>query len=117
MMTIRSHDQFNTTIYGDDDRYRGIHDERRVVLLQPDDLATAVCRPPTSSISSTGTAGGAPGRAVPRRALRPAPWELRHVLPRGQRAGPDRRVARDSNTPTSKAVVVTVEPRTAHAGS
>jgi len=29
MMTIRSHDQFNTTIYGLEDRYRGIHNERR----------------------------------------------------------------------------------------
>ena len=33
MMTIRSHDQFNTTIYGLDDRYRGIHGGRRVVLV------------------------------------------------------------------------------------
>src|SRR5690606_13993423 len=33
MMTIRSHDQFNTTIYDHDDRYRGILDERRVVLM------------------------------------------------------------------------------------
>jgi molybdopterin-dependent oxidoreductase alpha subunit len=33
MMTIRSHDQFNTTIYGLNDRYRGIHNERRVILM------------------------------------------------------------------------------------
>jgi molybdopterin-dependent oxidoreductase alpha subunit len=39
MMTIRSHDQFNTTVYGDDDRYRGIRGDRRVVLLHADDLA------------------------------------------------------------------------------
>jgi len=39
MMTIRSHDQFNTTIYGFDDRYRGISGNRRVVLLHPDDIA------------------------------------------------------------------------------
>jgi anaerobic selenocysteine-containing dehydrogenase len=39
MMTIRSHDQFNTTIYGHDDRYRGIRGDRRVVLLHPDELA------------------------------------------------------------------------------
>ena len=38
MMTIRSHDQFNTTIYGLDDRYRGIHNERRVVLMNPKDI-------------------------------------------------------------------------------
>ncbi|TNJ42915.1 FdhF/YdeP family oxidoreductase [Tamlana fucoidanivorans] len=38
MMTIRSHDQFNTTIYGLDDRYRGIFNERRVIFLNRDDM-------------------------------------------------------------------------------
>jgi molybdopterin-dependent oxidoreductase alpha subunit len=37
MMTIRSHDQFNTTIYGLDDRYRGIYNGRNVVFINPDD--------------------------------------------------------------------------------
>ena len=35
MMTTRSHDQFNTTIYGLHDRYRGIYNERRVVFINP----------------------------------------------------------------------------------
>lgn len=38
LMTIRSHDQFNTTIYGLHDRYRGIHNERRVIFLNLDDM-------------------------------------------------------------------------------
>ena len=38
MMTIRSHDQFNTTIYGLDDRYRGIYNERRVILMNQSDM-------------------------------------------------------------------------------
>ena len=38
MMTMRSHDQFNTTIYGLDDRYRGIRNGRRVVFLNQDDI-------------------------------------------------------------------------------
>jgi anaerobic selenocysteine-containing dehydrogenase len=38
MMTIRTHDQFNTTIYGLDDRYRGIYNERRVVLMNENDI-------------------------------------------------------------------------------
>ncbi len=38
MMTIRSHDQFNTTIYGLDDRYRGIHNGRRVIFLNTEDM-------------------------------------------------------------------------------
>ena len=37
-MTIRSHDQYNTTIYGMDDRYRGIHNERRIILMNPNDI-------------------------------------------------------------------------------
>lgn len=39
LQTIRSHDQFNTTIYGLDDRYRGISNGRRVVFVHPDDIA------------------------------------------------------------------------------
>ncbi|HWV78153.1 MAG TPA: FdhF/YdeP family oxidoreductase [Isoptericola sp.] len=39
LQTIRSHDQFNTTIYRRDDRYRGIKGGRSVVLVHPDDLA------------------------------------------------------------------------------
>ena len=41
MMTIRSHDQFNTTIYGLDDRYRGIYNERRVIFMNEKDIAKA----------------------------------------------------------------------------
>ncbi|MFT3824888.1 MAG: FdhF/YdeP family oxidoreductase [Chitinophagaceae bacterium] len=38
MMTIRSHDQFNTTVYGLNDRYRGIYNERRVILMNQGDM-------------------------------------------------------------------------------
>ncbi|WP_235295954.1 FdhF/YdeP family oxidoreductase [Portibacter marinus] len=38
MMTIRSHDQFNTTIYGEDDRYRGIKGMRRIIMMNPEDI-------------------------------------------------------------------------------
>ncbi|MBU2951518.1 FdhF/YdeP family oxidoreductase [Tamlana agarivorans] len=38
MMTIRSHDQFNTTIYGLDDRYRGVFNGRRVVFMNREDM-------------------------------------------------------------------------------
>ncbi|HSP78851.1 MAG TPA: FdhF/YdeP family oxidoreductase, partial [Myxococcaceae bacterium] len=38
MMTIRTHDQYNTTVYGLDDRYRGIRGGRRVVLLNAEDM-------------------------------------------------------------------------------
>jgi molybdopterin-dependent oxidoreductase alpha subunit len=45
MMTIRSHDQFNTTIYGLNDRYRGIYNERRVILLNEEDMRTQGLKP------------------------------------------------------------------------
>ncbi len=41
MMTIRSHDQFNTTIYGLDDRYRGIYNERRIIMMNEKDIVEA----------------------------------------------------------------------------
>ena len=41
MMTIRSHDQFNTTIYGLNDRYRGIKNERRVIFMNEKDILNA----------------------------------------------------------------------------
>ncbi|MGB5435463.1 MAG: FdhF/YdeP family oxidoreductase, partial [Maribacter sp.] len=40
LMTIRSHDQFNTTIYGLDDRYRGVFNERRVLFMNSMDMET-----------------------------------------------------------------------------
>jgi len=41
LTSIRSHDQFNTTIYGLDDRYRGIHNERRVIFMNESDMMRA----------------------------------------------------------------------------
>ncbi|WP_138444034.1 FdhF/YdeP family oxidoreductase [Sinomonas susongensis] len=40
LQTLRSHDQYNTTVYGLDDRYRGISNARKVVLANPEDLAS-----------------------------------------------------------------------------
>ena len=40
LMTMRSHDQFNTTVYGFDDRYRGISGEREVILMNSQDMET-----------------------------------------------------------------------------
>jgi len=44
LTTIRSHDQYNTTIYGQNDRYRGITGRRDVVFVNADDLAEAGLR-------------------------------------------------------------------------
>ena len=39
MMTLRSHDQYNTTIYGWDDRYRGIYGGRQIIMMNPEDIS------------------------------------------------------------------------------
>jgi len=39
LTTVRSHDQFNTTIYSNDDRYRGLSGPRTVVFMNKDDMA------------------------------------------------------------------------------
>ena len=39
LMTVRSHDQYNTTIYGLDDRYRGVYGQRRVIFIHPEDAS------------------------------------------------------------------------------
>jgi molybdopterin-dependent oxidoreductase alpha subunit len=41
MTTVRSHDQFNTTIYGLSDRYRGVYNGRRVIFMNADDIRSA----------------------------------------------------------------------------
>jgi molybdopterin-dependent oxidoreductase alpha subunit len=45
LQTIRSHDQFNTTVYGPDDRYRGISNARRIILVNPEDLSGRGIKP------------------------------------------------------------------------
>lgn len=113
LQTLRSHDQFNTTIYGLSDRYRGIEDGRRVVFMHPDD------------ITALGFAHGDLVDLV-------AHWEADDVrrvakrfrivsydTPRGSAAAyypetnplvPLDSTAIGSNTPTSKSVMISLEP-------
>ncbi|HEY6881351.1 MAG TPA: FdhF/YdeP family oxidoreductase [Polyangiales bacterium] len=109
MMTIRSHDQFNTTIYGLDDRYRGIQGGRRVVLMNPEDIAARDLQAGDLVDLVSERAG------VQRRA--PAFRVVPYALPRGSAASyfPETNVlvsidsvAEGSNTPTSKFVPIRV---------
>ncbi len=114
MMTIRSHDQFNTTIYGLDDRYRGISNGRRVVLLNVEDIAAqGLAEGDTVDIVSH-------FRGVQRRAQNFR--VVTYAIPRGCAATyfpetnvlvPIDSVAVGSRTPTSKSVIISIEP--AHA--
>jgi anaerobic selenocysteine-containing dehydrogenase len=110
LTTLRSHDQFNTTIYGEDDRYRGIYGGRRVVFLNAEDMKErgVEANQWVDLISHFD--------AEERRAERfkVVPYEI----PRGCAAAyypetnvlvPVRSVADRSNQPASKSIVITIE--------
>ncbi|WP_405758531.1 FdhF/YdeP family oxidoreductase [Streptomyces sp. NBC_01420] len=112
LQTLRSHDQYNTTIYGLDDRYRGIKGGRRVVLVHPDD-ATALGLADGSyadlvSEWKDGFERRAPGFRVVHyptaRGCAAAYYPETNVLV------PLDSTADTSNTPASKSVVVRFEP-------
>ncbi|MGW2276957.1 FdhF/YdeP family oxidoreductase [Streptomyces sp. NPDC001770] len=112
LQTLRSHDQYNTTIYGLDDRYRGIKDGRRVVLVNPDDarelgLADGAYTDLVSEWKD-GTERRAPGFRVVHyptaRGCAAAYYPETNVLV------PLDSTADTSNTPVSKSVVVRFEP-------
>jgi len=111
MTTIRSHDQFNTTIYGLDDRYRGIHSERRVVLLNAQDIEQlGLVAGQVVDLTSRFN-----GQTRVARHFIVVPYDI----PRGGAATyfpetnvlvPIDSVAEKSNTPTSKYVPIRVSP-------
>lgn len=117
LQTLRSHDQYNTTIYGKDDRYRGIHGGRRVVLVNEKDIVSlGFAEDDVVDLVSEWTRPD--GTIEERRAE-----EFRIVAyrtPRGNAAAyypetnvlvPLDSVADVSGTPTSKSVVVRLEAR------
>src|SRR5690606_35622549 len=65
LATVRSHDQYNTTVYGLDDRYRGIFGERRVLFIHREDIAALGLRPgdrvDLESLGGDGVRRRAPG--------------------------------------------------------
>ncbi|MDP9349004.1 MAG: FdhF/YdeP family oxidoreductase [Gemmatimonadota bacterium] len=111
MMSMRSHDQFNTTVYGLDDRYRGIYNERRVILMNPDDVRERGLQP-GQVVDLTSHWEGETRTArqfivvefpLPRRCTATYYPETNVLVPIGS-------VAERSNTPTSKFVILTVQP-------
>jgi len=114
MMSVRSHDQFNTTIYGQNDRYRGISGSRRVIFLNAQDIAEQGLTG-CDYVDLTSHYHGQQ-RTVLR--FRVVPYEI----PRGCAATyypkmnvlvPLEHVADGSNQPASKSVVITLKPTTA----
>jgi molybdopterin-dependent oxidoreductase alpha subunit len=118
LQTLRSHDQYNTTIYGKDDRYRGIHGGRRVVLVNAKDIVALGFA--ENDVVDLVSEWRSPGGSVEERRAE----EFRIVAyrtPRGNAAAyypetnvlvPLDSVADVSGTPTSKSVLVRLERRT-----
>jgi molybdopterin-dependent oxidoreductase alpha subunit len=113
LQTLRSHDQFNTTIYGLDDRYRGILGGRRVVFVNADDLSALGL----ATNQLVDLIGHWPDDDVERRAngFRIVAYDT----PRGCAAAyypetnplvPLDSTAEGSNTPTSKSVIISLVP-------
>lgn len=113
LQTMRSHDQFNTTIYGLSDRYRGIEGGRQVVLLNSRDLEAQGLR----DGDHVDIVAHWPGDDVDRRVrgfrvveYATPPGTAAAYYPETNPLVPLGSVAEHSNTPTSKSVMVRLEP-------
>ena len=111
LQTLRSHDQFNTTVYGLDDRYRGISGMRDIVFLHPADLAELGVKPGGRIDVTSHWHDGE--RHL--RGFRAIPYDI----PKGTAAAyfpeanvlvPVGHVAGGSNTPASKSIEVSISP-------
>jgi len=113
MMTIRSHDQFNTTVYGLDDRYRGIYNERRIIFMNEQDIKAAGLQ--TYQVVNLHNHFGGVTRTAERFIVVPYSIPSKCVatyFPEANVLVPIDSFADISQTPTSKSVVITIEPIT-----
>jgi molybdopterin-dependent oxidoreductase alpha subunit len=111
LTTVRSHDQFNTTIYGENDRYRGISKGRRVLFINEEDIAVRGLA--AGSFVDLISRFGSEQRRAERFRLVP------YSIPRGSVAAyypeanvlvPLDSVSDGSNQPAFKSVIVRIEP-------
>ncbi len=112
MMTIRSHDQFNTTVYGLNDRYRGIYNERRVILMNQRDMNRRTLQ--SGDLVDLYNHHG--GRVRVARGFIVVPYPIPEgctatYFPETNVLVPVDSVADKSNTPTSKYIVLTLQKR------
>ncbi|MDQ6686065.1 MAG: FdhF/YdeP family oxidoreductase [Actinomycetota bacterium] len=111
LQTVRSHDQFNTTIYGLDDRYRGIKNGRRVVFVNPEDCAQLGLGEgdlvDLVSVWHDGERRAEGFRVVPYATARGC---AAAYFPETNVLVPLDSVAKVSNTPVSKSIVIRLEP-------
>ncbi|HEY2983087.1 MAG TPA: FdhF/YdeP family oxidoreductase [Jatrophihabitantaceae bacterium] len=111
LQTVRSHDQFNTTVYGLDDRYRGIKGGRQVVFVNADDVrALGLCDGQVVDLVSVWADGErrAPGFRIVEYAT-PVGCAAAY-FPEANVLVPLDSTAEGSNTPASKSTVIRLEP-------
>jgi molybdopterin-dependent oxidoreductase alpha subunit len=110
LTTVRSHDQFNTTIYGENDRYRGVFGGRRVIFMNADDMRERQIA--ENQLVDIVSHFGSETRRAAR--FKVVPYEI----PRGCAAAyypetnvlvPVAAVAAGSNQPASKSIPITLE--------
>ena len=115
MTTIRSHDQFNTTIYGLDDRYRGVHNERRVIFMNEADILKAGFKA-GEKVDMFNYHGGKERVA---RLFVVVPYNIPErntaaYFPETNVLVPIDSVAEKSNTPTSKLIFIKIKKHVSH---
>ena len=118
LTTIRSHNQFNTTIYDYSDRYRGIEGERRIILMNSADIAELGLNA-GQVVNITSHFEGV-RRHAHRFIVVPYPIPLRCAatyFPEANPLVPLKSVADKSKTPTSKSLIITIEPTKESAGT
>ena len=111
MMTIRSHDQFNTSVYSSNDRYRGISDNRQVVFLNEEDIAAAGLQ----AQQVVDLVSHFEGEERIARRFVVVPYDIPRrcaatYFPEANVLVPVRNVSLKSNTPVSKSVVISIRP-------
>ncbi|GAB5077956.1 FdhF/YdeP family oxidoreductase [Arthrobacter sp. AD-310] len=112
LQTMRSHDQFNTTIYGHNDRYRGIKKGREVVFVNPADLAELGLED-GQHVDIHGIYSDGVDRVLRNYRLVSYPSArgcAAAYYPEANVLVPLESVAEGSQTPVSKAVIVRLEP-------
>lgn len=119
LQTLRSHDQWNTIPYTTNDRYRGIHGSRRIVMVNPADLR-ALGLDDGARVDVVGVwRDGTERRAEDFRLVSYSTPQgcAAAYYPEANALVPLDSVADQSNTPTSKGILVRLEPRSAAPGS
>lgn len=116
LMTLRSHDQFNTTVYSHDDRYRGIAGDRRVIFVRKDDLRAAGL----AANQRVDVTSHFEGHTRTLRGFRAVPFDLpprcaAAYFPEANPLVPLGSIADGSRTPTYKSVAITLAPAEAAA--